>query len=533
MKYIQSSPIYLGMFWLALVISSFICRSYVPIDETRYMTVAWNMYLNHDYLVPYLNGEPYSHKPPLLFWLINAGWNIFGVNNWWPRLLPSIFSLGAVLLTQKIAMRLWPERPQIAYVAALILMSSSLWAVFTTALMFDMFVAFFTVLGAFALLVAWQGEAKKGWGLFSIAIGGGLLAKGPVIFLQVLPLALLAPWWVKNKANSLHLRKWYLAILASVVVGALILLIWAIPAGIVGGPKYQHEIFWGQTANRMVESFAHKRPVYWYLPVLFVMLFPWLLALPVWRALARTKNRLHEAGLRFCWAWLLPTFIFFSLISGKQPHYLLPIFPAFALLIARGWDEIDIISFIDKLTIAIILAGLSLALFWLLGQDHIRALNWVANVSPLIGIFLALVSTGILLFVGNDKIRFIRFLSSLGLIFILTIYIGIIRVAGPAYDVTNFSRHLKTLQEQNVPLANIGNYHGQYNFVGRLTVSPEELYQSQVADWFKNHPDGRVIMYLDKKNVREGLETEYEQPYLGIRVAILNRTQWQAWSDNK
>ncbi|NBQ85559.1 MAG: hypothetical protein EBU03_05510, partial [Methylophilaceae bacterium] len=151
-----------GFLWLVLVVVSLLSRSYLPIDETRYVTVAWNMYLNHDYLVPYLNGETYSHKPPLLFWLMNLGWQVLGVNDWWPRLVPSFFALGAVLITQKIAMRLWPTQEQTSHIAALILLGSGMWAVFTTATMFDMLVAFFTVLGAWGLLLAWQGDARQG-----------------------------------------------------------------------------------------------------------------------------------------------------------------------------------------------------------------------------------------------------------------------------------------------------------------------------------------------------------------------------------
>ena len=77
----QQMQVHIGLFWLALVLVSLFSRSYLPIDETRYVTVAWNMFLNHDFLVPYLNGETYSHKPPLLFWLMNLGWALFGVND--------------------------------------------------------------------------------------------------------------------------------------------------------------------------------------------------------------------------------------------------------------------------------------------------------------------------------------------------------------------------------------------------------------------------------------------------------------------
>jgi 4-amino-4-deoxy-L-arabinose transferase-like glycosyltransferase len=57
-------------------------RTPTPIDETRYLTVAWEMWLRQDFLVPYLNGATYSHKPPLLFWLINLSWGMFGVSEW-------------------------------------------------------------------------------------------------------------------------------------------------------------------------------------------------------------------------------------------------------------------------------------------------------------------------------------------------------------------------------------------------------------------------------------------------------------------
>ncbi|MDP1533672.1 MAG: dolichyl-phosphate-mannose--protein mannosyltransferase, partial [Rubrivivax sp.] len=50
----------------AVVLST---RPLSPIDETRYVGVAWEMWLRGDFLVPFKNGEPYSHKPPLLFWM--------------------------------------------------------------------------------------------------------------------------------------------------------------------------------------------------------------------------------------------------------------------------------------------------------------------------------------------------------------------------------------------------------------------------------------------------------------------------------
>ena len=217
-------PIQILLLWLFLVIISLNGRSYFPIDETRYVTVAWNMWLNGDYLIPTLNGIAYSHKPPLLFWLINLGWKVFGVNDWWPRLVPSLFALASVFVTRRIADRLWPEKTAIKDNAALILISSGLWVFFSTALMFDMLIAFFTVLGIWGLLVALQAhtsiQAFKGWFMFALAIGGGLLAKGPTIFLQLLPVALLASWWSVDK--HLNAKNWYLPLIYSVLGLSLI-----------------------------------------------------------------------------------------------------------------------------------------------------------------------------------------------------------------------------------------------------------------------------------------------------------------------
>jgi 4-amino-4-deoxy-L-arabinose transferase-like glycosyltransferase len=54
------------------------------------------------------------------------------------------------------------------------------------------------------------------------------------------------------------------------------------------------------------------------------------------KALAHHARAGLDRGTRFCLAWMLPVFIAFSFISGKQPHYLVPLFPAFALLAARA-----------------------------------------------------------------------------------------------------------------------------------------------------------------------------------------------------
>ena len=89
--------------WLVVMAAGLALRPPLPVDETRYLAVAWEMWRDGNFLVPHLNGEAYSHKPPLLFWLINLGWGIFGLNDWWPRMVAPLFGLGSLFLTGALA----------------------------------------------------------------------------------------------------------------------------------------------------------------------------------------------------------------------------------------------------------------------------------------------------------------------------------------------------------------------------------------------------------------------------------------------
>ena len=149
-------------------------RPLTPIDETRYVSVAWEMWLKNEYFVLFKNGEPYSHKPPLLFWLYNLGWAVTGVNEWWPRLVSPLFSFGSLLLTLSIGRRLWPEDAVAGRNAAWILASSLLWMLFSTSAMFDVMLTFFALLGMRGLLIAAEGAMKRGFAWLALAIGWAL-----------------------------------------------------------------------------------------------------------------------------------------------------------------------------------------------------------------------------------------------------------------------------------------------------------------------------------------------------------------------
>ena len=277
-----------AVLWLVVVAVALASRPVLPVDETRYLAVAWEMWSRGDFVLPTLNGEAYSHKPPLLFWIIHAGWAVFGVNEWWPRLVAPLFGLAALFLTRALALRLWPERHDAASAAPLVLMASGFWALFTTLTMFDMILAFFALVGLIGILDAWRHGGWRGWAVLGVALGLGILTKGPAIALHVLPVALLAPLWGGRLEGS-HREPggwggWYGGIACALVLGLALALAWAVPAAIQGGAAFRDAIFWGQTAGRMVESFAHGRPWWWYLATTPPLLAPLILWPGLWRS---------------------------------------------------------------------------------------------------------------------------------------------------------------------------------------------------------------------------------------------------------
>ncbi len=490
--------------WLAVLLGLALlnlwARPLLPIDETRYVGVAWEMWLRGDFLVPHMNGVPYSHKPPLLFWLIQLGWSIFGVNEWWPRLLPALFAFASLLLTSAIARRLWPAHDRIAVLAPGILLASLLWLFFSTALMFDILLGFWVLLGIHGLLRMLAGE-RAGWGWLALSLAAGMLTKGPVILLHVLPLAVLAPWWAGQPPRS-GWRSWYLALGGALLLAVATVLAWAIPAAIAGGPVYGHDIFWGQTAGRVAKSFAHRREWWWYLPLLPLMLFPWSLWPNGWRALGEACKH-HEPGVRLLLAWLAPVFVAFSLISGKQAHYLLPLFPAFALLLARGLQAPLPARARSLLLPALMLAVIGGVLLWLPGQAGSgRIPQDVALIPPLAG--GSLIGLAIVLVSGSarEPLRQARFLQFAGVGFIVIMLLFVIHPLTRDQNIDVFSHKVAEVAHRHLPLVHVGNYQDQFQFPGRLLKPISTVTPARLARWMIAHPDGYVLIYLRRPDAR-------------------------------
>ncbi len=518
-----------SVLWLALVAVSLLGRPLIPIDETRYAAVAWEMWSHGQFLVPHLNGAPYSHKPPLLFWLVHLGWAVFGVSEWWLRALPALFGLGSLWLLVPAARLLWPERRGLGNAAALLAGGSLLWALFAGFLMFDLLLTFFALLGAVGLLLAWRRPGPAGWAVFALAIALGVLTKGPVILLHVLPVALLAPWW----RGGLRWR-WYGGVLLATLAGAALALAWALPAARAGGPAYEAAILWGQTAGRVVESFAHRRAIWWYLPLLPLVWFPWFFWGRFWRALPDVRR--PDPGLRFVLAWLVPVFAALTLISSKQPHYLLPLFPAVALLGARLLDRAEART--EARTEAngetsaaagprrVVVPGLLIAgigLLWLVNalRPLQPALAWSHGLAVWPGIMLLVLGGAV---IAAPPLRWLpqaALLSAATAGLLVAVSLGAFPRLEPGWDLSAAAARIARLQREGHPFAHVDHYSGQYDFEGRLRQPMTEITTPDIGPWLAAHPTGRVVVENEPVPQPPGTLIQYREPYRGHELAIL------------
>lgn len=502
--------------WLLVLLTSLLTRPLLPVDETRYAAVAWEMWARGDFLVPWLNAAPYSHKPPLFFWLVHAGWWLFGVNEWVVRLVSPLLLLLTCIATAALGRQLWPSQRAVAQQVPLVLFSCVLLTAFYSWVQIDLLLVLCVLVALNGVVLAAQGQ-PAGWLLAGVGIGLGVLAKGPVVLLHVLPVALMAPAWKRSGFAGGWLR-WYGGLLFAVLLGAALALAWAVPAASSGGEAYREAIFWGQTADRVLQSFAHAHPFWWYLPWLGVLLAPWCFLPWLWGRIGRARFRGDE-GLGFCLSWLVTVFLLMSLISGKQAKYLLPLLPAFALLVTRVLAITDDQPVQQR-------SGLLAALLVLLGVLGItlpltlQKAAWINAVHPAWGGLLVLLGIAVYLYRPVRPLQYPAWLLLVSSLAVGIAQAGVFRVAAPSYDLAAASRFVADAIAGGHRVATLKRYHGQFGFHGRIVEPIDSLVGNEVVDWMAAHPHGFLVAISgDAGEPVPG--AAYSQPYRGGTLSIV------------
>jgi 4-amino-4-deoxy-L-arabinose transferase-like glycosyltransferase len=508
-------PLAVGL-WLAATVAALALRPLLPIDETRYLAVGWEMWSGGDWLVPHLNGAFYGHKPPLLFWLFELGWALFGVSETWARLMGPLAGLGGLLLTRAPGRALWPQQPGIADAAMLALLAIAVWPLFSGMVMFDTWLTVGVLMALLGAVRVAEGRRFSGWGLFAAGFVVGFFAKGPAVLPFLVPVPLLGPLWSgEGRSAERTWWHWWLGGTLAGIIGVAVIALWAVPVVLSEGLDYVLAVVRDQATDRMSEAADHGRAWWWYAVVVLPLLLPLVAWLAPWRGRWTT-----DAGTRFCLIWAGGSLLLLSIVGGKQVHYLLPALPAVALLAARRLAAgASATPRRADLAIPALLAVAVGVVTVLLPRLPLGAERAAAVASLATGWGWALIAAGLLAATtgwrpaATDVRRQLAALAALATALVVVVHLVAAPLLAARFDVHPFAERLAAWEREGRPIANYATYHGQFHFAGRLRHPIAEIGDAQAAAWMAAHPDGIVISYQDR--LPEGAAPLFSAPYRG------------------
>lgn len=303
-------------------------------DEGRYAEIAREMAQSGDWLTPRLNDLKYFEKPPLQYWLGAATFDAFGVDEWTARLPTAMAGFLAVLAVGFTAACLAGGAAG-AYSA--VVLAGTVWHLgLSQILTLDAVLSLWLTATLCAFLLAQRPSltprAQRNWMLAAYAAAAlATLTKGLVAL--VIPGGALVAYTLAARDAGPWRR-------LHPVAGLVVYLVIAAPWFLLvsrANPEFAHFFFIHEHVDRFLTESHNRTGEWWYfVPWLVLGLLPWLLVwlvtLPAsWRAAPVAANGFSWE--RFCVAWAAFVFVFFSASGSKLPSYILPLFPALALVL--------------------------------------------------------------------------------------------------------------------------------------------------------------------------------------------------------
>ena len=401
MKFSRNTLLLLLLIWVVSWFGSIELRGLFIPDEGRYAEIPREMVATGDWVTPRLNDLKYFDKPPLQYWLTATSLATFGDDEWSARLPTALLGFLAVLATGFTARRLWGNDGAISTTTVL----GSSWAFYLASqyLTLDMTLTAFltTALCSFLLAQESADSAARNrrfwmcaaWASCALAV----LSKGLIgLVLPTLTLMLY----------SVIARDWRVWKRLEIARGVLIFLLIVAPWFVLvqqRNPEFLDIFFIREHVERFT-SFRHERygPWWYYAPILLVGLMPWLpgIVYQLFRqpdtATPDVKRKKTFRPDLFCIAWVLAILVFFSLSRSKLPAYIIPVFPALALLAGRR-AFLEQLGVLRSCAVACVVVGTALTFgatqlhlwekFVAIGPDAVSGLPWVfvATASLIVG----------------------------------------------------------------------------------------------------------------------------------------------------
>ncbi|NUQ69495.1 MAG: glycosyltransferase family 39 protein [Chthonomonadales bacterium] len=313
-------------------------------NEGLYVEAAREMVLRSDYITGRVNGVPFYDKPPLALWLVALSFKALGQSEMAARLPVALSALIAVFGAYWFGLQGWNRRTGL--LAAVFCASSPIFVGTARQMTMDIHQSATVTLAMICMFLGMRAdEAKKSraaavwWMGFWAMCGAGFMAKSfpgllpipiAVVVLAVrsrlAPLPTLRAWWSARPVHGM-------LALAAVVAP------WHLAAYHKDGSYFVYE-YWTlhHVALFKGTQFDHVQPFWYYGPALLGGFYPWSILTPL--GLRRYDASAADRTVQILmWTWALVTVGIFSLMTSKLVSYLLPMYPAIAIITAAGVDR--------------------------------------------------------------------------------------------------------------------------------------------------------------------------------------------------
>jgi 4-amino-4-deoxy-L-arabinose transferase-like glycosyltransferase len=334
--------------WLVCTLSAAIVLTYFVMlggfglgepDEGRYAEIPREMIALGDWVTPHLNYVKYFEKPPLLYWITAISFRLFGLSEFVARLGPALFGLLGIGVAYALGRSMYGA--WVGCAAAAVLAASPLYFGLSQVLILDMPLSglMAVALGSFWFAYTQPRRRRIFIPLLYLATALAVLTKGPVAVLLtggIIALFLLL-------RGDLGALRWALSPLG-ICVFLVVALPWFVLVSL-RNPEFPEYFIVNQHLRRYLTTPEHHEPIWYFVPIVFGGTLPWsgfVLLSPgvLGRFLQRLMRRRVSAGALYLVVWSAVIFVFFSLSTSKLGTYVLPMFCALAVLLARLLEKI-------------------------------------------------------------------------------------------------------------------------------------------------------------------------------------------------
>ncbi|WP_344764535.1 glycosyltransferase family 39 protein [Actimicrobium antarcticum] len=335
-------------------------RVLVPTDEGRYAEMAREMFSTGDWITTRLNGIKYFEKPPLQIWMTALTFKLFGLGEWQARLWTGLCGLIGVAAVAYTGRKVFGQR--VGFDAALVLGSCVLWAMLGHINTLDMGLSAMMTLALCGLLVAQRDAAsatERRNGMLVCWAGMALAVMSKGLIGAVLPGAVLVVYTFVARDWSIWKR---LHMGLGLLVFFAITTPWFVLVSLQN-PEFPQFFFIHEHFQRFTSKIHHRAgPIYYFVPLLLLGMVPWLgvLAQGLWQGVRNRGTGFQAEKMLLVWAGFI--FFFFSISSSKLPSYILPIFPALALLVACYLRQVSQRVLVGNAALLVVLGIIGLAL---------------------------------------------------------------------------------------------------------------------------------------------------------------------------